>query len=167
MTIRRLFAYWLDFLILAAVLIGLQFGLYTLTSGFPFESFTKGYQIELWVLSTMSFPVWLYFIFTDMKQQSIGKRWMKLKVTGRRDAAPSFGQALLRTLVKLLPWEMTHLIILMPEPWYSAEDTPANLFLIFIPNAMMLLYIALLFAGKGYKGVHDYAAGTKVLDVRI
>jgi len=161
--VRRLLAYWLDFVLLAFILAGLQWLLYKTTSGFPFDFLNKGYEIELWVLLSMSLPVWLYFILSEWyKQQTIGKRLLRLKVTNKEESKINIKQAVVRTIIRLLPWELTHLIILVPEPWWSIE-APENQFLIYIPNIIMLLYIAVLFANKGVKGVHDYLAKTRVV----
>lgn len=147
---------------LACVLVGLQWLLYRITSGFPFNDLNEGYEIELWVLVTMSLPVWIYFIYSELrKQQTIGKRIFKLKVTNERGAKINSRQALVRTAIRLLPWELTHVILLVPKPWWSVE-APENQYLLYIPNIIMLLYIAVLFANWGGKGIHDLMAKTKV-----
>lgn len=162
LAIRRLAAYWLDFVLLAAVLIGGQWLLNVLTSGFPFRLLEKGYQIELWVLASMSLPVWLYFILCEKyRRQTISKRLFRLKVVSTRGAELGIGQAVARTFIKLLPWELTHLIILIPDPWWGMEE-PENLAWIYIPNLLMVVYIVVLFASKGTKGVHDYFSNTTV-----
>lgn len=163
LAVNRLLAYGIDFVLLACVFVGLQWLLVLLTSGFPFVYLQEGYQIELWVLLTISLPVWTYFIWCEWKnQQTIGKRMMKIIVTARERTKPTLQQVIGRTMIKLVPWEMTHLIILVPEPWYGMTETPPNMPFIMIPNAMILLYIVFLFAGKGKKGLHDWAAKTSV-----
>jgi uncharacterized RDD family membrane protein YckC len=165
--IKRLLAYWLDFVLLATVLIGLQGIIYMLFSGFPYALFTKGFQIELWVLLTMSLPVWLYFVWLErVRQRTIGKRLFRLIVTNRQGSSIGWGQAILRTFVKLLPWEMTHLIVLVPEPWWSVES-PQNAHWIWLPNAAIVLYIAVLIRSKGKKGLHDYVAQTQVQEAAL
>ena len=162
LSLKRLIAYWLDFVILASVFVGLQRLLSNITSGFPFRFFDKGYEIEIWVLLTVSLPVWAYFICCETyKRQTIGKRWLRLIVTNREGSKISFRQALFRTFIRLLPWELTHLIILVPDPWWTAEQA-GNRHWIYIPNLLMVLYVAVLFANKGDRGVHDYMAKTRV-----
>ncbi len=162
LSIRRLIAYWLDFVLLAIVLVSIQWLIYKTTSGFPFDFLNKGYEIEIWVLLSMSLPVWLYFIYCELyKQQTIGKRVLKLKVTNEEGSKININQALLRTFIRLLPWEVTHVIILVPKPWWNIEE-PENQYLIYIPNIIMFLYILVLFANRGDKGVHDYIVKTSV-----
>lgn len=141
LAIRRLLAYGLDFMLLATVLIALQALLYAGTGGFPFDRLRTGYQIELWVLATMSLPVWLYFVCGELwLQQTIGKKLFRLQVVDKTGTRIGLLQSLIRTAVKLLPWELSHLIVLVPEPWWSVEE-PTNLLLIYIPNAAIVLYI--------------------------
>jgi uncharacterized RDD family membrane protein YckC len=96
--------------------------LYKTTSGFPFNFLNKGYEIELWVLISMSLPVWLYFIYCELyNQQTVGKRLLRLIVMNKEGSKININQALIRTLIKLLPWELTHIIVLIPKPWWSIE----------------------------------------------
>jgi uncharacterized RDD family membrane protein YckC len=165
LTVKRLLAYWLDVTLVATVLLGAQLSLYFISSGFPFDYLDQGYEIELWVLATISFPVWLYFIWSELTyQKTIGKKLLGLKVLSDVGINLTFRQALVRTFIKLLPWEMTQLIILVPEPWWSVDE-PRNVFLIYLPNAMMTIYIAVVLSGRGVKGFHDYPARTRVVSI--
>jgi uncharacterized RDD family membrane protein YckC len=160
---RRLAAYWLDFVMLGGALAGGQALLHLATGGFPFDRFKAGYEIELWVLATMSLPVWCYFVGMEYARgQTVGKRLLKLKAVSRDGSRLGFRQALLRTFVRLLPWELAHLIVLVPDPWWNAD--PARPELIYVPNAVMLLYIAVLAASGGKRTLHDAAAGSRVVD---
>jgi len=163
LSLRRLMAYWIDFVLLAFKLVGFQWLLYTITSGFPFDQLNNGYLIEAWVLLSVSLPVWLYFICSEYyRRQTIGKRLLSVKVMSIEGSTLTWRQALLRTFIKLLPWELTHIIILIPEPWYRLKDSSDTSFLIYIPNIIILLYIVILFVNKGEKGLHDFTAKTKV-----
>jgi len=163
LTVKRLLAYGLDFVLLASVLVSLQWTLYLVTGGFPFVRFDAGHEIELWVLLTFSLPVWGYFIWCEgKKQQTAGKFFLRLKVVNAGGAKIRWRQAFLRTLIRLLPWELTHLIILVPEPWWTVE-VPENEIWIWVPNVLMAASIAVLFVSKGKKGIHDFAAKTTVV----
>lgn len=164
-SLKRLLAYWIDFMLLGFILIDIQWLLYLSTSGFPFDYLQKGFEIELWVLVTMSAPVWLYFIVSERyKQQTIGKRLLKLVVVNKEGSKISIYQAVVRTFIRLLPWELTHMIILVPTPWWSTEE-PSNENLIYIPNLLMIIYILVLFASKGRKGIHDYISNTRIQEL--
>lgn len=162
LSFMRLAAYAADFTLLAAVLAGSQWLLNGLTGGFPFDLLQRGYQIELWVLLTVSLPTWLYFVWMEKRTgRTLGKRLLRLAVENRQGGPPSLSQAFVRTLIRLLPWELTHLIILVPDPWWGAEQ-PANVALIYIPNAMLVLYVAYLFAHRGTRSIHDAVSRTRV-----
>lgn len=161
--LKRLIAYWVDFCLLAAVLVGAQWFLYTTTNGFPFNSFQTGYQIAVWVMLTISLPVWLYFILLEYYfGQTFGKKLLHIQVVGNRVRKFCLRQAILRTVIKIFPWELTHLIILLPEPWWSV-DTPANMYLILIPNGLIVVYILFLFCNGGTRAIHDLAGRTRVV----
>jgi uncharacterized RDD family membrane protein YckC len=165
LTIKRLLAYWLDFIILLTLLVGSQWILYLFSDGLPFIYFDSGYIIESWVLLTISTPVWLYFImFEYYKSQTIGKRVFKIKVIADDGKKISVRQAVIRTAIKLLPWELTHIIILIPEPWWNIE-IPEYSWLIYIPNALMVIYIIFLLCKRGTRSIHDYCARTLVKEV--
>lgn len=161
LSLRRLFAYWLDFILLAAVLVSVQTLLYRVTGGFPFAYLETGLAIEGWVLFSMSLPVWVYFIVGEKATgQTVGKRLLKLRVTNRDGSNICWVQAFIRTAIRLLPWEMTHLIILVPTPWWNAE--PDHTYWILLPNGLILLYALYLFVNKGRMSVHDHVAKTTV-----
>lgn len=162
LSLKRLLAYWLDFVLLAFFLTSVQLLLYKASSGFPFDYLNQGYEIELWVLFSMSLPVWLYFVCCELRrEQTIGKRILNLKVTNIEGSRLNIKQVILRTFIKLLPWELTHIIVLVPTPWWSMES-PDNQFLILIPNMIMILYMIILFMNKGERAFHDYVAKTKI-----
>lgn len=163
--LKRLVAYWLDIILIAFILIFLQLLMYKITSGFPFDYLQRGIEIEIWVLLSMSLPVWTYFISFEMcKQQTIGKRLLTLRVINKDGSKINFYQALCRTFIRLLPWELTHVIILVPQPWWSIE-MPKNPYLILIPNIILILYIVVLFFNRGKTGIHDYFAHTRVKEI--
>lgn len=162
LSVRRLAAYWIDFAVLALLLVGPQLLVSTLTGGFPFSTLTEGYQIELWVLLTISLPVWAYFLLCErLAGRTLGKRLLKLSVRDVSGNRIGWDQAFLRTFVRLLPWELTHIIILFPEPWFQVAE-PKNTALLYIPNAMIILYVAVLVKNHGVRALHDLLANTRV-----
>lgn len=70
---------------------------------------------EIWyiILLTFSGPAWLYFIVSDRSTRgaTLGKRVFKLRVSGTTEERVSLGRAVVRTVIKLLPWELTHLFV--------------------------------------------------------
>ena len=71
-----------------------------------------GAQLHLWVFATASVPFWLYFALTQSsaRQATLGMRLFKLKVTGVNGVRLGLGQALLRSAVLLIPFELNHAV---------------------------------------------------------
>ncbi len=161
---RRLGAYAVDVLLLYAISGGLQYALYRLFGGFPFDRLTTGPQVEAWVLLTISLPTWLYFTFSESsgRQASLGKRLFSLRVTDAREARISPARAFLRTLLKLLPWELTHLSLLLPTPILTDPNPQPRLGLILVYPLLGLYMLSMIFTPRK-RSIHDLLAGTLVL----
>lgn len=160
----RLIAYVIDFIVLAVLLVSIQLMIYFATGGWM-DQLQSGLAIEVWVLLTFSTPVWTYFIYCEYRKgQTLGKKLLNLKVESIDGQKIKLWQAVIRTGIKLLPWELTHLIILLPEPWWSHPEEPN--YWIFIPNGLIVLYIFFLWWSKGNQALHDVAPGTRIARVR-
>lgn len=92
LALKRLFAYWIDFTMLAVILVSLQWLINAAASGFPFDDFDKGIEIELWVLATMSLPVWSFYCDGAARWTDVWKKWLNLRVTNRRGSRSGYGK---------------------------------------------------------------------------
>lgn len=162
--VRRLAAYVVDILLLFTVIIITQFGLEALTGGLPMRWLTTGPRIEGWVWLSVSLPTYLYFALSEssVQQATVGKRLLGLRVTDTAGKRISFGRALLRTIVKLIPWEVTHLSLFLPTPIFTGGQGG------FLPglisaNVLIVVYLAVIVLTAGKQGVHDLVARTMVL----
>src|SRR5690606_7119092 len=110
---------------------------------------------------TVSFPLWTYFIFTEKseKQATLGKRLMSLKVQSGIGARISSKESLLRTAIKLLPWEIAHLGLL---PVYKASgfqpeqgefEFKINIAL-YSSNVILIAYLIFFLVKKGKQTIH-------------
>ncbi len=160
---RRIAAYLVDVLLVFAVISGIQYGLWRLTGGFPFDRLQTGLQLELWVLLSVSLPTWLYFAVSESsdRQATFGKRLFRLRVTGLADEPIGFIRALVRTIIKLIPWELAHFTVLVPVPWWSDPDPAPRLSLIVV-YILLGLYLIPMFFTWQQRSVHDFLAGTVV-----
>ncbi len=157
---RRAVAYLIDWVLLAALVQVSQWALFAV-AGSPIPSLRSGFEIEAWVLLTISLPVWLYFSLSEsIAGQTVGKRLMGLKVARVDGGHIIFGQALARTLLKLLPWELTHVTILLPTPIF---DEPGFRWGFIVAYALLGLYVAVMFFNHRRQSVHDLIAGTIVV----
>ena len=84
---------------------------------------------------------------------------MHLKVTGHSNARISKKKSFVRTLVKLLPWEITHIGLL---PIYFSDDPQPTIGL-YLANGLIIIYLVYFISQKGRTTIHDRASGTKVI----
>ena len=129
------------------------------------EWFYSGANTELYTLLTISLPVWLYFVCFEQSiwQATIGKRVMKLQVVNRADGHRiGLGQSLVRTVVKLLPWELAHVVNNFPQPLMYATEPEFRLGFIGV-GLLLGAYMAFVGLTKRKQGLHDLAAKTVVL----
>ncbi len=159
--LKRPIAYFIDFMIVWCACVLPQLIAYWLFDGVPFKYFNQPYHIYFWVLLTVSLPLWLYFILQEMspRQSTIGKRIMHLKVTDNTNLRISKKKSFVRTLVKLLPWEITHIGLI---PIYFSEDPHLSICL-YLANGLIVIYLIYFISKKGKTAIHDIVSGTKVV----
>lgn len=124
-----------------------------------------GSQLVYFLLLTFVVGVYLYRTESGPHHATWGKRKLGLEVRAADGAAPNRTKILLRTIVKLLPWEGAHFFVWqMMYVYYREgyESTPPAWVVVGL-NAVTvaaLLYIVLVFVTG--RGPHDAAAGTRV-----
>jgi uncharacterized RDD family membrane protein YckC len=162
--VRRLAAYLVDILLLFAAIILTQLGLNALTEGLPMRLFTTGPRLGGWVWLSVSLPTYLYFARSESSAPggTLGKRLLGLRVTDTAGKRIGFGRALIRTIVKLIPWEVTHLSLFLPTPIFLDRQGG------FLPglitaNVLIVVYLTVIAMTAGKRGIHDLVAGTMVL----
>ncbi|MCO4275516.1 RDD family protein [Pseudarthrobacter sp. HLT3-5] len=125
-----------------------------------------GSQVLYFFLLTFVVGAYLYRCESGPHHATWGKRRMGLTVVGIDGAAPSRRRILVRTVVKLLPWEAAHFFVWqMMWTFYQHGYEAAPPVWVFLglqaSTAAALVYIAMVvFTGRG---PHDRAAGTVVL----
>ncbi|MEO8972866.1 MAG: RDD family protein [Ktedonobacteraceae bacterium] len=164
-SICRMGAYLIDIGFLYVAVLGSQLGLRTISKKFFLTRLKTGPQIERWVFLTVSLPTWFYFTLSERskRQGTIGKQLLGLQVTDMAGQRISFGRALLRTMVKLAPWEITHLSLMLPTPIFQ-EDSPKFRPGLIVANLLLITYIALVVVTPRKQSLHDLLARTIVLE---
>ncbi len=165
--LARSFAYLID--------CGCAFALFVVTQllilaplrsaiGIGDEWFHSGTNSQLYTIATISIPTWLYFSLFDCSswRATIGKRMMSLEVA---DAASNsrigFIRSFLRSIIKLLPWELAHIGNNLPTPvWYTEE--PHFRIAFAFSGPLLILYIASMYTNPGRRCIHDMIVGTNV-----
>lgn len=112
----------------------------------------------------VTFPISLYFAAgeSSIRRATWGKQRLKLTVTDQNGNRISFLRACTRTLLKFIPWELSHTLIW--EIYFSPETTSA-----FINYGFTLVYLLLglnlasLAFTESHRAVYDFIAGTVVV----
>ncbi len=123
--------------------------------------FSPGSGIQIWQATLLNFsiPAWLYFTLSDSLWggQTLGKRWLKVWVIGPSGAPPSVPRAVLRTAIKLLPWELAHI------GGFALQANPVLQWVcIGLSNLMIVVYLAAMVASHSRRSIHDWIARTEV-----
>ena len=122
-------------------------------------------QITGFFLITL--PVALYFAFgeSSVQQATWGKKRGALMVTDANGARISFWRSLARTLLKFIPWELSHTLI-----WEIYFSPQANSLLInygfILVHGLIGLNIASLLMTKKHQTLYDLLAKTYVTKLK-
>lgn len=157
---RRGAAALLDGLILGLALQALHWG--TLALGRP--ELTTGWQWHGFLAATVTLPAFLYYAsFEGLgSNATLGKRLLGLRVVNTYGGRISLARASLRTLLKLVPWELAHTALCHPEPVFVTGriGMPRVLFAAYVVGGF---YIATMMMSLKKQSVHDWASGTCVV----
>jgi uncharacterized RDD family membrane protein YckC len=159
--LKRSAAYLLDIVLIFLILAPLGLLVQSLLGIQP----ESGFEIWQATLLNFSVPVWLYFIICDQSAggATLGKRLLNIRVADQAypQRSPVPGKAIIRTLMKLLPWEIIHV-----SGFALAGDLSSFSMLpavgISIGNILTIAYLATALATRGRYSVHDFVAKTLV-----
>jgi uncharacterized RDD family membrane protein YckC len=170
---QRSGAFLLDYLIIAAYLVllvtisvGLGFG--PLRSAFR-AMFADPNRSEFSAFLLLVLPVILYFALLECSswQATWGKRKIGLRVIDTQGARLSLLRSLVRSLLKFLPWELTHACLWRIPGWPLAPTTPspvitAGLVLVWV---LVAAYLVSILVSQKHQALYDWIAGTFVIVV--
>jgi uncharacterized RDD family membrane protein YckC len=156
---RRVGAYVVDIAVLFAVLGPGGWLIQRLLGWAP----TTGPEIWWTLLVNFSVPTWIYFTIADASPSgaTLGKRWLRLRVSRQDGGRTAPMQALGRTAARLLPWELVHISAFALEKQPGEFSIVQGVGLAFA-NALMLAYLACAAWTHGRRSIHDVLAGTVV-----
>lgn len=120
----------------------------------------------------LTLPVGLYLFLTESgpRHATPGKRRHGLLVATPDGGRPSRGQVALRTVVKLLPWEVAHTFVWQMQATFHREgfdaDVPVWVLVgLNVVNVAVVGYLGTSLLGSR-RGPHDRVAGTVVVEAR-
>ncbi len=170
---RRIKAFLLDYLIIAAYIVlliiisvGLGFG--PLHDVFR-AMFANANISEFSAFLLLVLPVILYFALLECssRQATWGKRKMGLRVVNTHYARLTLPRSFARSLLKFMPWELTHACIWRIPGWPTTPTTPspiitAGLVLVWI---LVGAYLVSMLVSKKHQALYDWITGTCVIVV--
>ncbi len=155
---RRLVAFLADVLALGVVLAPLSFLINSRTLG----NAPRGPEVWVRIALTVSLPAWAYFIVTDRRGgRSLGKRLVGLRTTRLDGREPGWSSAVLRTALKLLPWELTHAAFFLLSTGFE-RVTPLQWAVSASAYVLMAVYLVVGWVNGGARSLPDLVAGTRV-----
>ena len=162
---KRAGAFALDYIIILGYLIALTLLFLFLNNAFHADRFlfTTRVQSQFMGFIFVTLPVTLYFAFgeSSSRQATWGKQRLKLKVTDYNGNKVGFWRAFSRTLLKFIPWEISHTLI-----WTIYFSPQTDSFLINYGFGLVYLLIGLNLASlimtKTHQTLYDFLAKTFV-----
>ena len=164
---QRTKAFGYDYLVISLYLILITLLFLALNSTFHLNQrlFTSRVAAQSSGFLIITLPITLYFAIgeSSTKQATWGKQRLGLKVTERNGEQISFWRALARTLLKFIPWEISHTLIW--NIYFSTESFSA-----YINYGFSLVYlliglnIASLVMARKNQSLYDFLAGTFVIN---
>ena len=163
---RRIAAYGLDCALLLLCFVPWQAALYFVN---PIIAIIRSgqqptaNQMHAWVFATITVPTFLYFalMLRSSRQATVGMRLLKLRVEDKNGGMVGLGQALLRSSLMLIPFELNHTFMFHLGP---RGGPPSVVFFISIVAVWVVIsvYIASMLWTQRHQSVHDLVAGTVV-----
>lgn len=168
---RRIAALLIDWLLILswmAVLFGASMVIVVTTGSLPNWLAYGTAVAQLIGFAVLVLPVGIYLWATESSaaQATVGKRAMGLRVVTLEGGRPGRGRILVRTVVKLLPWEWAHFWVwqLMAIVLTGGTDVPGWI-VAGLTSAYLvpLVYILVVAFQRDRRGPHDLVAGTRVV----
>ncbi|WP_094770199.1 RDD family protein [Microbacterium gorillae] len=126
-----------------------------------------GAQFLGFLVLVLPVGVYLYLGEASTRQATVGKRALGLRVVNAKDEGrPSRGRIAIRTVVKLLPWEIAHFAVwnIVANAANGEYGFPLWLMVTVVAADLIpLVYIAFVAFQKDRRGPHDLIAGTRVV----
>jgi len=169
---RRLKAFACDYLIICGYLIlltGVTMVVIRVGSllGIPLHWPENPVLADLMAFLTLVLPVILYFTFQESssKRSTWGKRKAGIRVVNADGNTLTRGQAFIRSLVKVIPWQIAHTCLVHVPGWPMAITTvpPAIITGFVLVYILAGIYVASALISKKHRTPYDWASGSYVI----
>lgn len=163
---QRAGAFALDYILILGYLLGIP--LLSLLTNRSFDGyqwlFADRIRAQFVAFFLVTLPITLYFSTSESstRQATWGKQRLKLKVTDRNGNRVSFWRALGRTLLKFIPWEISHTLVW--QIYFSAQVESAWINYGFVLVHLLIgLNIISLVLTKTHQTLYDLLTNTYVI----
>ena len=168
---KRLKAFAFDYLIISGYIILLGITTFVISK----VSLSFGYLLrwpenpilaDLMAFVTLILPVALYFTFSESspKRATWGKQKVGIQVVKANGEKITHIQALIRSSVKFLPWQIAHTSIFqIKEVIPGGEVEPFDITGFVLVYVLVGIYIAAVFISKKRRTPYDCVAGSYVI----
>jgi uncharacterized RDD family membrane protein YckC len=166
---RRAGAFALDYIVILGYLLGL--GLMAVLANMLFAAnqwlFADRIRAQVVAFLLVTLPVTLYFAISESSPQQAtwGKQKLKVKVADQNGNRVSFWRAFGRTILKFVPWEISHTLIW--EIYFSPQADSAwvayGFLLVYVLIGLNVLILGLT---KTRQTLYDLLTNTYVITPR-
>lgn len=169
---RRLKAFVYDYLLISGYILLLAMATMGITITASYLGFSLRWPenpilADLLAFVTLILPVALYFTLTESspRQATWGKRKVGLRVVNAEGGTLTRKQAFIRSLVKLLPWQIAHTCIFHLPGWPLEVTTlpPPVIAGYVLLYVLVGIYIVSALISKKHRTPYDWAAGACVI----
>jgi uncharacterized RDD family membrane protein YckC len=122
---------------------------------------------QLLGFAVLVLPVGIYLFVTESsaRQATVGKRVLRMRVVARDGSRPAAWRILVRTVVKLLPWEFAHFFVWHTVAAASGDGVfpPWLIAGLVVADVLPVAYVLTVLIEPQRRGPHDLVAGTRVV----
>lgn len=169
---KRLKAFGFDYLIICGYIIlltGVTMAVVKISSllGVPLQWPENPVLADLMAFVTLVLPVILYFTLQESssKQSTWGKRKAGIRVVNGNGDRLTRGQAFVRSIAKVIPWQIAHTSLFHVPGWpFSVTTIPSAATIgIAIVYVLVGIYFATVFISKKRRTPYDWVSGSYVI----
>jgi uncharacterized RDD family membrane protein YckC len=160
---KRLIATFIDLagiILYVLILLGVALTTFFISGNIPKLNLNNAHLLGF---LTLTFPVMIYFVISELIYSATpGKRFAGLKVTSFNGRPLTLIQAIVRNIIKFLPWEYAHTLVYILLLVPNSTNSKIVLFGLVIANIIPIIYVYFVLFGKDHRGPHDLISGTIV-----
>lgn len=168
--LRRIAALLIDYALILgwmAVIAAISAGVAVATGGYANWLAWGTTVSQLLGFAVLVLPVGIYLFAseTSSRQATVGKRALRMRVVARDGSRPSAWRILVRTIVKLVPWEIAHFFVWHTVAAASGDGVfpPWLIAGLIVADILPVGYVLVVLLEPQRRGPHDLVAGTRVV----